>query len=328
MSCFEDLVMTEFDHNISSPLFQNKLGVFLDDKVNIYENKFIKNREYDIIIEGNVRLYNGIPLDKPLNIEIEHPRVTEAKIKEKHNPEYLLSFITENKMCINSIASTLFYSAVDFNKIKKSDFNNSNLLINKNQNELNQWIINRSVPNSLDNLLINKNSEYLTKHVNKFSLKVLDKISSFNYFYNNNSSEVLNDLIRKNVSFFFGDYLMNNYNVDLFFQPNNKLSNYFIRTNSENFFVNNDFIESLVKKGTLKKEFENCLRFDSKHNRTNLPNKYIKSICSNPITILSLSQQDITFFTSSNQINNIFIFNNEKNNIEKNCSIQKVVKIK
>ncbi len=90
MQSYEAKVIDEFN-NLSSNFYL--FGIYLGG-IEKEINKEIDNHERDIVIRGEMRLANGLPLLLDWNIEIESRRPNKKVINSKYDDAMLLSIIT------------------------------------------------------------------------------------------------------------------------------------------------------------------------------------------------------------------------------------------
>ncbi len=120
---YESTVINEFNHLTSNFYL---FGIYLGG-IEVEVNKEVCNQERDIILKGEMRLANGLPLLLDWNIEIESRRPNKKKINSKYNSTMLLSiispYINQKTSCNKYIYSEISYNRGTFNYVSINPYN-------------------------------------------------------------------------------------------------------------------------------------------------------------------------------------------------------------
>lgn len=227
---FESEQISIFKKNIYNESFQKEFGVYIKPTTQIYNNIYIENDEYDILIDGeNVRTILGIPLthNEYWNVEIESRSLNRNNAHEKFSENMLLSFINHK----TNFKHKKIYSI----------FSNSEYSKKTNQLSINQNI--------------NNTCEFLTKRIENCNIDTLKKIYNLN----------ISPYFKKSILFFLGDELrdLENENIQIHYNtqknfPLKFISERIMRGDEKeytNYLLYNDYLEEILNTGKNLKDY-------------------------------------------------------------------------
>jgi hypothetical protein len=288
VNCFEyeieQKIIGLFDNEVKSPTFEDAFKISLDNNSIISYNLKEKNKEYDIIIEGEKRLSIGLLINDSYNIEIETRRCNIHTIEDKCEDGMLFSVILTNGESNNARYSKMPYSFIDF----KENFNLTNFDFKTQElPSLKKNIYNSSNPFTS----IKKEYAFVPKIVNNNCEKIKSLIEERNIVHLEN---ILKSLIVPNLKrgllYFLCDNLVSKKIKNLDFIPELMQVSFIDNNGLNNCLIDSSINRRKIADYSVSKSYEKYLT--KKHNK-----KIAKALNSKNFSLIT---EDEELFKSCN----------------------------